>query len=324
MVSYGKGSVQKSCLNRANELRWKTEARQQTEAGKETALVPVYGSEIKDGSYEVEVKSSSSMFRIVKAILKVENGVMTADLTLSGTGYLKLFMGIRDEALEAEEESYIPYVEDEDGAYTYTIPVEALNMEFSCAAYSKRKEQWYDRQLMISAASLPESAVVVETANLKADSSDLLPVQTQIKDGDYTIEISLNGGTGKASVSSPAHLRIFNGKATVSIVWSSSNFDYMTAGGKKYLPEYTEEHSVFEIPVSVLAQEMEISADTVAMSRPHEIPYTLIFHWETLRKETNPSIVIILVAVAGASLAAAALILKFTEKHKRKKRDEEE
>ena len=86
--------------------------------GKEPEADAVYGRDIKDGSYEAEVESSSSMFRVVRAWLNVEQGRMTADITLSGTGYLKLFMGTGKEAPEAGEDRYIPYAEDENGAYT--------------------------------------------------------------------------------------------------------------------------------------------------------------------------------------------------------------
>lgn len=59
----------------------------------EQGMEPVYVGNLKEGTYSIEVDSSSSMFRIVDAELTVKDGKMTAVLTLGGKGYLKLFMG---------------------------------------------------------------------------------------------------------------------------------------------------------------------------------------------------------------------------------------
>lgn len=258
------------------------EAMSRTCYGQEpdTEMVPVYGSDLKDGSYEVQVESSSSMLRVVKAQLNVEQGKMTADLTLSGTGYLKLFMGTGEEALEAGEERYIPYDEDEEGAYVYSIPVEALNVEFSCAAYSKRKETWYDRELLIRSASLPEKAFRTG----EEDGAALqLPVFDR-EDGEYTIEVSLEGGTGRASIVSPAAVQVQDGTAMVSLEWSSPDFDYMIFNEKKYRPVNSQGNSVFEIPLPALDTKLDVTADTIAMSSPHEISYIITFHGDTIKK----------------------------------------
>lgn len=111
-----------------------------------------------DGTYEITVDSSSSMFRIVHAELTVENGQMTCAMTLGGTGYEKLFMGTSDEAATASDDQCYFFVEGADGAYTYTVPVEALDEECDCAAFSIRKQKWYDRTLVFESDNLPESA----------------------------------------------------------------------------------------------------------------------------------------------------------------------
>ena len=128
-------------------------------AVQEDVQAPVLGSQILDGTYPIEVKSSSSMFRIVDAQLTVAEGVMTAVLTLSGTGYGKLYMGTGEEALADTEESYIPFIEDEEGAYTYEVPVEALDVDTDVAAWSIRKETWYDRVLVFESALIPAEAI---------------------------------------------------------------------------------------------------------------------------------------------------------------------
>lgn len=263
-------------------------------------LSPVYGEELSDGSYSVEVESSSSMFRVVKAELTVTDGTMTAALTLSGTGYLKLFMGTGEEAAEAEEKDFVPYVEDEEGAYTYTIPVEALDKEFDCAAYSKKKEKWYDRKLMVLSSSLKDNVSSSKFADGK-DTSEISGEEdttevsgetgtSDVEDGDYTIEVELSGGSGRADITSPAQVSVSDGKIVASIEWSSPDYDYMIVNGKKYFPVNTEGNSIFEIPVSGMDQEMEVIADTVAMSKPHEITYTLTFHSDTMQKKANDKV----------------------------------
>ena len=73
-----------------------------------------------------------------------------------------------------------------------------------------------------------------------------------------------------------------DGRMTATIVWSSPNYDYMLVDGEKYLPTNTEGNSTFEIPVAALGTPLAVTADTVAMSTPHEIDYTLTFDSATL------------------------------------------
>ncbi len=263
------------------------------------AAVPIYGNSLQDGSYEVEMTSSSSMFRIVKAELQVTGGNMTAVITLSGTGYLKLFMGTGEEALAASEENFIPFVEDKEGAYTYTIPIHALNKEFDCAAYSKRKEKWYDRKLSVLASSLPEAAFLWN-------------------DGEYAMDVTLDGGSGRATVTSPARITVSKGAMVASVQWSSPDYDYMVADGVKYLPTNTEGNSVFEIPLSALDAPIEIVADTVAMSKPHEIAYTLTFHADTLAKENGSGSNLVMIAVICAFAVVAAILLVVVRNQKKR------
>lgn len=98
------------------------------------------------------------------------------------------------------------------------------------------------------------------------------------EDGTYQMEVELLGGSGRASVTSPAKVEIKNGKAVATLEWSSPNYDYMVVDGEKYLPVNTEGNSVFQIPVEAFDQDIAVIADTVAMSTPHEIEYTLNFH----------------------------------------------
>lgn len=123
---------------------------------------PIYGNQIKNGTYKIEVSSSSSMFRIIDAQLTVEDGEMSAVLTLSGDGYEKLYMGTGEEASADTDDKYVYFVENDEGKYTYKVPVAALNQDTDCAAWSIRKQRWYDRVLVFQSSLIPEDAITVE------------------------------------------------------------------------------------------------------------------------------------------------------------------
>lgn len=103
------------------------------------------------------------------------------------------------------------------------------------------------------------------------------------EDGEYSIQVDLEGGSGKASLTSPTILTVEDGKAYAQIQWSSSNYDYMIVNGKKLLNESEEgRNSVFTVPITVLDDKMEVIADTLAMGAPHEINYTLTFYGDSI------------------------------------------
>ena len=99
------------------------------------------------------------------------------------------------------------------------------------------------------------------------------------EDGEYAIDVSMTGGSGKATVVSPTVFLVKDGKAYAKLQWSSSNYDYMIVDGEKILNENTNEngYSTFTIPVSGFDCDIAVVGDTVAMSTPHEIEYTLNF-----------------------------------------------
>lgn len=104
------------------------------------------------------------------------------------------------------------------------------------------------------------------------------PEGENVMAGDtYMISVALEGGTGRATVESPAKLRYEDGKWWATIVWSSANFDYMKVDGQRYDLINTEGNSTFEIPVSAFDQPLPVIANTIAMSEPHEVEYTLTF-----------------------------------------------
>ena len=235
----------------------------------EEGMTPISGDKVKDGTYSVTVSSSSKMFDITACELTVEGGKMTATMHMGGKGYLYVYMGTGEQAAAADEADYIPFTEEADGTHSFTVPVDALDEGIDCAAFSKKKEKWYDRTILFRADSLPTDAF--------ADGVVTTPESLSLADGTYTADVALAGGTGRASVQSPAELTVKDGQVTAKIVWSSKNYDYMKVGDTKYDTVIEDEHSTFEIPVSCFDWAMAVKADTTAMSEPHEIDYTLTF-----------------------------------------------
>ena len=247
----------------------------------ETEAAVEVGGVLADGTYAIAVESSSSMFKIEKAELVVADGQMSAVITLSGTGYTKLFMGTGEEAAKAAEDACITFVEEANGAYTYTIPVAELDAPIDCAAFSKKKEEWYDRQLTFKSETIGADATVEETAG---ETESAAPVDTAaLTDGNYNIDVTLSGGSGKTTLVSPAVIEVKDGAVVATIQWTSPNYDYMIVDGVKYLQTNTEGDSVFEIPVIAFDAEVPVIANTVAMSKPHEIEYTITFHADSVK-----------------------------------------
>ena len=180
-----------------------------------------------------------------------------------------MYPGSAEEAAAADEADYIPYVENEEGAQTYTLPVEALDQGVPCAAFSKKKEKWYDRTLVFRADSLPDDAF--------AEGYFMDAKALGLEDGSYSAEVTLEGGSGKASVTSPAKVTVKDGIVTAEIIWSSSNYDFMVVDEERFDPVNSDGNSTFEIPVTGFDYKMPVSADTTAMSTPHLIDYTLTF-----------------------------------------------
>lgn len=269
-------------------------------------MVPIYGRDIEDGTYAVKVESTSVFFRIIEAELTVSGDEMTANITIGSRSYLYVYMGSAEQAGKAPQGDWISG--DEGQRYTvFTIPVPALNAPFECAAYSRNRQIWYDRQLLIDASALPEDALAFElpdyalvekavvdfepdgTAAMDDDEAEvtrpapLEPVSLPRSDGEYSIEVNLAGGSGRANVSSPTLLIVREGKAYARLLWSSPYYDYMIIGETIYENLTTDGgNSTFEIPVTAMDEPMAVIADTTAMGDPLEIEYTLTFYSESL------------------------------------------
>lgn len=137
-----------------------------------------------------------------------------------------------------------------------------------------------------------ETIVTQEPGTQKTDEGQPGAVSDQqaadiktLADGTYSADITFEGGSGKAQILSPVTVVVTDGKAVAKVQWNSPNYDYMIVDGEEYLPVNTEGDSAFEIPVPCFDKSVQVVGDTVAMSKPREVEYTLTFHSETMKKQ---------------------------------------
>ena len=358
-------------------------------------MLPVYGRDVQDGTYDIEVKSSSSFFRIQEARLTVKGGKMSAVLQLYSESYEYVYPGSSAEAAGAPLEDYISFQETDTGSQ-FTLPVETLDAEIPCAAFSVRRKKWYDRTLVFYASSLPADALKItlpdydliekaledsglteqaeeelqetqEAVNSNSSSShaqtqssppewvssgstdtssresisstsadttsgksissreeafalasdDAMPVDRP--DGEYSIDVDLAGGSGRASISSPTLLIVHGGKAYAKLLWSSTYYDWMKVGNHTYLNNSTDGgNSTFVIPVSAMDEAIPVIADTTSMGDPVAIDYVLTFYSENIgNKGQIPQEAAKKVIIAAVLIIVAGGILNLLVKRKR-------
>ncbi len=245
-----------------------TEVEDVTDPG----MTPVTVDMLNPGSYEVSMRSSSSMFKVDSVELSVLSNVMEVKLYMHSDAYSHMYVGTAKEAAESGG----PYIELQGLVDTgfFEFPINALDEPVQVAAFSVRKQKWYDRTLLFESSSLPEEAFYEKRYRSVEEMG--------LADGKYVCGVTLAGGSGKASVTDPCVIEIKDGKCTATIEWSSPNYDFMVVDGVQYDPVNTEGNSVFEIPVDGFDYAMEVQADTTAMSQPHLIDYTLTFNGSTI------------------------------------------
>lgn len=273
------------CSNKSGEQEREasmTETAESDVSDEESAEAPAQTQELlPDGTYMADFDTDSGMFHVSEAcdgqgILTVKNGEMTIHISLGSKKILNLYPGLAEDA-QKEGAVLLNPTEDtvtySDGlteeVYGFDVPVPVIDEEFDLALVGT-KGVWYDHKVSVSNPE-PVKAEAEQTKN-----SDVP------EDGSYTIALTFEGGSGKAEILSPADVTVTEGTVTATLTWSSPNYDYMIVDGEKYLPVNTEGNSVFEIPVTVFDEPVTVIGDTVAMSKPHEIEYTLTFHSDTM------------------------------------------
>ena len=221
---------------------------------------------LPDGEYTVDFETDSGMFRANEACngkgtLTVKDGIQTLHVSLQSKKIVNLYPGAADQAQQDGAvwlEPTVDTVTYSDGlseeVFGFDIPVASVGQEFDLALIGT-KGVWYDHKVSVQ-NPMPQA-------------------------GSYTCAVELAGGSGRASIASPAAL-VSDGETLIAtIVWSSPNYEYMLVDGVQYDPIQKEGNSTFEIPVS-LDRELDVSASTTAMSTPHLVQYTLYFDSTTL------------------------------------------
>ena len=347
-------------------------------------MTPIRGSDVNDGTYDIDVDVSSQFFRIDSCKLTVNDGKMTAAIQLDTFSYSLIYNGTGKEAAKADASDYIEITEDKEGYASFTIPVDALDKQISIASFSTRKNKWYDRTILFDATSLPASSLHVtlpdfdaiedglkaigydtdkldaasDLAKAKRDTSETagssseststdkepsadVPADTgeslssvsassaasqldapaesgnavavDRKDGEYSIEVNMTGGSGRASVTSPTLLIIRNGKAYAKLYWSSTYYDYMIVDGVKYQNNTREGGtSTFIIPITSMDAPVPVIADTTAMGDPVEISYQLTFYADTIgSRNLVPQIATRRVLIVALFIILAGAVLSF-------------
>ncbi len=126
---------------------------------------------VENGIYNIDVESDSTMFKVVNCDLTVADGKLTAAVTLSGTGYGKLFVGTGEQAAAADESMTIPYTENAEGKYVYTFDIPALDEPVAVAAFSTKKGEWYDRKLTFKSDKIAAPATSDTTSTEQTSST---------------------------------------------------------------------------------------------------------------------------------------------------------
>lgn len=347
-------------------------------------MTPIRGSDVNDGTYDIDVDVSSQFFRIDSCKLTVKDGKMTAAIQLDTFSYSLIYNGTGKEAAKADASDYIEITEDKEGYASFTIPVDALDKQISIASFSTRKNKWYDRTILFDATSLPASSLHVTlpdfdaiedglkaigydtdkldaasdlakakrdtsetagssseststdkepSADVPADTGESLSsvsassagsssdapaengnaVSVDRKDGEYSIEVNMTGGSGRASVTSPTLLIIRNGKAYAKLYWSSTYYDYMIVDGVKYQNNTRDGGtSTFIIPITSMDAPVPVIADTTAMGDPVEISYQLTFYADTIgSRNLVPQIATRRVLIVALFIILAGAVLSF-------------
>lgn len=249
---------------------------------------PVPLVDLPDGTYTVDFTTDSSMFHVNetregKSVMTVDSGRATLHLVMPSKNVVNLFLGKAEDARRPGAALLFPSDERvvySDGVaetvYAYELPVPVIDAKFDVALVG-RKGNWYDHRAKVS------NPVPVENP---ASSVKLTP-------GEYEIPVALEGGSGRGGVESPAKVVVGDDGFLVALKWSSPNYDYMIVDGARYEASVVDGRSVFEFSVPDLSKPIPVVADSVAMSRPHEIEYELRFDLTAARlqeptAETTP------------------------------------
>ena len=264
-----------------------------------------------DGVYTIEASTNAAMFKVVKTILTVKNGKVSAAISLSGTGYDYLYAGTAEAALKAGKATWAGYTVNSDGKYTYTIPVTSLTEVLKVASHSERQNKWYDREITFDLSTLKKISNIsddgkddptkpstpskpgnqgtkVPSNNGKADkeskyesdtsgSTGHVNNATSLKDGVYTPDrFTWSGGSGRVKIYCNK-VTVTNGQAYATLIFSSDHYQYVKANGNIYYTTKGGGQATVVIPIE-LNKNNKILGMTDKMSAAHEIAYNIFVY----------------------------------------------
>lgn len=282
---FGCGSNSGETQETPQDAQQETDGQQETDTEVSDEAEQPQEPALADGIYTAEFHTDSSMFHVNEACdgkgtLTVKDGEMTIHISLTSKNIVNLYPGLAEDAQKEGAQLLEPTVDTvtyDDGMSEevngFDVPVPALDEEFDLALIGT-KGVWYDHKVSVTNATPAAD-----------DTADKNGAAVQLEDGNYTMDVTFEGGSGKAYIESPTAVTVAGDQITATVTWSSPNYDYMIVDGEKYLPVNTEGNSVFEIPVAAFDTPVTVIGDTVAMSKPHEIEYTLTFLSDTAKTE---------------------------------------
>lgn len=280
-----------------------------------------------DGTYTIPAETDQRMFYIVSdegsgrtAVLTVKDGQMTAAFSLTGTGYDKAYMGKVEDVTDADASQISGYTV-QNGYYTYTVSVSALDQQLEIAMHAVKSGKWFQHTIIFYSSKEAKEKIEKEqnqnqgqkpdsdkntnnSGNGSSDSdsnknkenknnsgnktSDKNNTKTRsgLTDGTYTPgQFSWSGGSGRLAYIACDKITVKKGKAYATIRFSSPSYDKVQAGGSTYANTGSTE-STFTIPITLNANNT-ISARTVAMSAPHWVDYTIYPYLAEAGKENE-------------------------------------
>lgn len=98
--------------------------------------------------------------------------------------------------------------------YGFDIPVPAIDEEFDVALIGT-KGKWYDHKVSVKNPVKDESQEDADTEDKDTEDKDAgkTLADLNLEDGDYTMEVTLTGGSGRATIDSPAAIKVEGDKA---------------------------------------------------------------------------------------------------------------
>ena len=136
----------------------------EAESALKYGMTPISASEVKNGSFDIMVLSSSRFFKPELSSITSKDGELAALVNMKSKSYKYIYLGTAEEASKADESQLIPVTIDGEHSH-FEIPLKSLNSDVPCAAFSIKRQKWYNRNIVFDASSLPDKALNFKTPN---------------------------------------------------------------------------------------------------------------------------------------------------------------